>query len=148
MITFDAVTLWLRGQAQRLGEFARMMTTPERKLAGMLLALLFVTPSAVLLTGWTAAWVAFVVALVVAILLAPVLADAVLARSHVATLDSLLQEARQVAITANAAKPTGAPRVAEVPCSHGVVQRFVYGPDGWAPAGPAPDTRHEEARTS
>lgn len=36
-----------------------------------------------------------------------------------------------------ATKPTGAPRVAEIQCSHGVVHRFIYGPTGWEDAGPA-----------
>lgn len=148
MNPIDAATLWLRGQLQRLAEFARLMTRSERALAGVLLVDLFVTTVLGLLTGSGAAWGGFAVSLMTAWLLAPVLVDAVLARTHIGTLDLLLQEAREVAITANATKATGAPRVAEVPCSHGVMQRFVYGPDGWAPAGPAPDTRHEEAHTS
>ena len=36
-----------------------------------------------------------------------------------------------------AAKPTGAPRVAEIRCSKGVTHRFLYGPGGWEEAGPA-----------
>jgi putative flippase GtrA len=36
-----------------------------------------------------------------------------------------------------ASKPTGAPPIAEVRCSHGVTHRFLYGPAGWEEAGPA-----------
>lgn len=34
-------------------------------------------------------------------------------------------------------KPTGAPRVAHVTCSHGATHRFIYGPHGWEESGPA-----------
>lgn len=141
MIMFDAVRLWARGHLQRLARLTRLMTGPERRLLLVLLVLLSVSAA-------TTEWGAFAVAFGATLLLAPVLADAVILRQWANTQVLLLADAREVAIAANAAKPSGAPRVAEVPCSHGVMQRFVYGPDGWSPAGPAPDTRHEEAHTS
>lgn len=140
MTALDSLVLWVRGYVQRLAEFARLMTKPERVLSGVLLASLAVGPSL--------SWVATGLLFLVAMLFLPVLVDAMLVRSEAMRLQVDLIEAKRVALTVNLAKPTGAPRVAEVACSHGAMQRLVYGPDGWAHAGPAPDTRHEEARTS
>jgi len=134
MTTVDALLLWARSNLGRLSQAWRQMTVPERLLAAALLAVLVSTPTVGLLTGSGGAWIGFAVSLVAAWLLVPVLADALLARATIGNISVAL-------FRTNATNPTGAPRVAEVPCRHGDMHRFVYGPDGWEPAGPAPDTR-------
>lgn len=136
MTTVDAFLLWLRSGAARLAELFRQMTGAEQMLAAVWGVSLFL--GGVGIIGW-GGWRSVILALGMALLAwlnAPVIADAIMARA-------MLKEAQEAALEAHAAKPSGAPRVAEVACRHGDMHRYVYGPDGWAHAGPAPDTRPE-----
>lgn len=142
MSTVDAFVLWLRALAGRLGALLREMTNAEQVLTAVWAVALFLGGFGMI--GW-GGWRSLVLGLgmgLLAWLNAPVVADALVARAK-------LREAQAEMLTVHAAKATGAPRVADVPCRHGDMHRFVYGPDGWVPAGPAPDTRPEpqEART-
>lgn len=139
MTPVHALTIWARVQLLRLAEIVRLMTRPERLLSGYLAVMLVTMPSLGLLTERDAVWSAFAVALVAATLLAPVLADAIMQRQDMKRMGAAM-------ITLNRAKPTGAPRVAEVTCRHGDHHRFVFGQNGWELAGPAVARRpdHEE----
>lgn len=142
MTTVDSVLLWLRATAARLAYAARGMTIPERVLSAVLGAMLAAA------LGWQVFapdWISLIVlgSLVVAHwLFAAVLADAVIVREN-------LKRSGAAMIKLNAAKPSGAPRVAEVACRHGDPHRYVYGPTGWEAAGPAVEHRptSEEATT-
>lgn len=138
MTAVDALLLWARSTAGRLAELVRKMTDAERLLTGLLLAQVIGGLAVGLVTHSKSAWSVAGVAGPALWFLLPVLADAVVLRSRLRRTEVELMQAQEVALTANLSKPTGAPRVAEVPCSHGVVQRFIYGPGGWTPAGPAP----------
>jgi hypothetical protein len=136
MTTLDSFVLWLRTIAGRLAEVFRQMTGSERILSAVLgLCIVFAVARACVAATWSA-WSTAGAVVLLAWLVASVVADALVARDSTHRVNAALMRT-------NAAKPTGAPRVAEVPCKHGDMHRFVYGPAGWAPAGPAPDHRPE-----
>lgn len=136
MTAVDALVLWVRTIAGRLAEVFRQMTRPERLLSAALGLAIVGTVAYACLVGTLIAWSMAAGVVVLAWLAASVVADALVARDSIRRVNGAL-------VRTNAAKPTGAPRVAEVSCRHGDMHRFVYGPDGWAPAGPAPDPRPE-----
>jgi hypothetical protein len=136
MTTLDSLLLWLRTIVGRLVEVFRQMTGPERILSAVLGLCIVVAVARACLTGTASAWSTAGAVVLLAWLVASVIADALVARDSTHRVNAALMRT-------NAAKPTGAPRVADVRCNHGVMHRFVYGPSGWAPAGPAPDTRPE-----
>lgn len=142
MTSVDALVLRLRTTAARLAEVFRQMTAPERILSAVLGLCIVVAVARACMTGTLSAWSTAGAVVLLAWMVASVIADALVARDSIHRVNIALMRT-------NAAKPTGAPRVAEVPCKHGDMHRYVYGPEGWAAAGPAPDTRPEpeEART-
>lgn len=135
MHPLDSLVLWLRVARTRLGRLARKLARNEAWLLSLaVLGIMYsaaVTYSAPTLDHWLslASATAFAVLFVY-----PVLADSIITREQ-------LKAARAAVIAANISKPTGAPRVAEVTCKHGVQQRFVYGPEGWEAAGPVTEPR-------
>lgn len=141
MTNLDALILWARTTAGRLAALWRRMTRPERVLSAVLGAWIVGTLAALPLGGEVSIWLVLGDAVAVAWFACPVLADALVTREDLRDADSAL-------LQVNLEKPTGAPRVAEVPCVHGAMHRFVFSVDGWQLAGPAPDRRPEEARTS
>lgn len=140
MSYLESLLNWLRAGASKARRAGSLLTVTERVLTGTLIGW---TACSVVLAALiqrdTAGWLtAAVVAVVTMLLLPPVLADAVIAREN-------LERAGAAMVRTNTAKPTGAPRVAEVACIHGTGHRFVYGPTGWEPAGPAVSHRHRQA---
>jgi hypothetical protein len=136
MTTVDAIVLGIRTAAGRLAEVFRQMTGPERILSAVLGLCIIVAVARACMVATLAAWSMAGTGVALAWLVASVIADALVSRDSTHRVNVALMRT-------NAAKPTGAPRVAEVSCKHGDMHRFVYGPDGWASAGPAPDTRPE-----
>jgi len=144
MTLTDATLLWLRSTAARARQTFRRLTGPEIRLTGALIGLLVgVLFLVIAIPDSSYLWITFIVTATVAVLLVPpVLADAVILREN-------LRISHAAMLRTNAAKPTGAPRVAEVQCKHGDAHRFVYGPTGWESAGPAVHAQlDQEASTS
>lgn len=142
MTQLDALLLLLRATAARGVAAVRSLTRPELALAITLCVCVLVAFMAVGLRPSLGNWsILSATILVTVALLPPVLADAVILREN-------LKRTHAAMVRTNMAKPTGAPRVAEVTCKHGDHHRFVYGPDGWEAAGPALDRRPEEATAS
>jgi hypothetical protein len=135
MNAVDGALLWLRAMIARVVHVVRLLTTPERLLVGTLCLCTVVAGVALLLNPDLGSLAILGSAVLVTVgLVPPVLADAVILREN-------LKRAGVAMIRTNAAKPTGAPRVAEVSCRHGDPHRFVYGPTGWEAAGPAVERR-------
>lgn len=138
MSTVDALVLWLRAAFARVLHLLKLFTGPEAALGVATTSCALVATGRAFILGastWSP-WALALATIIVATLAVTVMADAAIQRNdHTRTRAAMLKT--------NAAKPTGAPRVAEVPCKHGDMHRFVYGPDGWAPAGPGVDTRPE-----
>ena len=136
MSTVDALLLWLRAAFARTLQLIKLYTGPEAALGVATISCAVLGVGRAIVMGTWSSWALAGATLIVLAIAATVVTDAVVQRAdHGRT--------RAAMVKTNAAKPTGAPRVAEVPCKHGDMHRFVYGPDGWAPAGPGVDTRPE-----
>jgi hypothetical protein len=130
----DAFLLWLRHNVARFGQLVKLYTVPEAALAVGATSCLAVATGHALMTGGWSAWLVAVLVLAVLVMDALVVTDAVVMRTHHKRLGATM-------VKLSAAKPTGAPRTAEVVCRHGDPHRFVYGMTGWEPAGPAVEHR-------
>lgn len=141
MPILETAIIWLRAFAAKLTAGARKLTGPE-VMVTLTLAAATTTESITLARNPSLGKLAIVLALAImtVVLLPPMLMDNVILRENLARTHAAM-------VRTNAAKPTGAPRVAEVACRHGDVHRFVYGPDGWSLAGPGVE-RLPEAEVS
>lgn len=142
MTQLDALLLWLRHTTARIVQMVKLYTGPEAALAFALTSCAVISGVHALAVGTWSAWALFGAVLLVLAAGAMVVTDAVVMRVHSKRLGATM-------VKLNAAKPTGAPRVAEVECIHGDPHRFVYGPTGWEAAGPAVEHRpiQEEVTT-
>jgi hypothetical protein len=140
MTTLDALLLWARTVAYRAVRAWKLATGTERSSAvvGIVNVLGFLNVA--IQYGDGVYWGAVAGAFGLTYFVVTGTLDAIVARQEAATLRAELVEL-------HAGTPTGAPRVVEVPCRHGDMHRFLYGPDGWEATGPALDTRPEEVRT-
>jgi hypothetical protein len=123
MATHQAATPWLR-TLTRLRSLQKLNTPAERGLAVLLLGGFSLSTALAFGTGSWQLWVLSAASFLAVMLGAIVETDAVVQRADLA-------RAHEAMVKTNTAKPTGAPRVAEVPCVHGHAHRFVYGPEGW-----------------
>jgi len=141
MATHQAAAPWLRN-LQRLRALRKLNTPAEVALTVTLIATFSLSTALAFSTGVWQAWVLAAALFAGLVLGAVVETDAVVLRAD-------LVRSHEAMIKTNRAKPTGAPRVAEVPCIHGHAHRFVYGPEGWslAQAYPLPEPP-EEAQPS
>lgn len=147
MTTRQQLTARARLQVVRFRQLVEHLTSPERTLFVALLSWLVVDIALLPFDPDGTAWLTLGALLACAFLACPVLVDALVARDLLLRLQVELAEAQQLALQAHVAKPSGAPRVAEVRCVHGDMHRFVFGPDGWEAAGPAVDSPPQEAQT-
>lgn len=141
MTQVEALLILARHLLVRALRAYRLLTVPERVAFGIAGAHVGLLAGVAVNLGGLTHWFAVVGACSLTVLLVTVVADAVIMRVHGKRLNATM-------IKLHAVKPTGAPRVAEVNCIHGDAHRFVYGMQGWEPAGPAVEHRPTTEETT